>query len=159
MSLIVRAYRAEDAAALGRLFFDSVHRGTAAAYTEAQRAAWAPAPPDDAEWAERLAGAASFVAQSDGAPIGFMTLVKGEDGSGLVDLAFVHPDHIGAGVASVLYQALEEKARACGLNTLWTDASDVARPFFAAKGFAHIRVQHPVRDGVQLTNHRMEKRL
>lgn len=161
MSLTVRAYRAADAAALGRLFFDSVHRGTAAAYSQAQRTAWAPAPPEGDAWAARLGEATTLVAEQDGAPIGFMSLTttEAEVGLGLVDMAFVHPDHAGQGVASALYAALEEAARRAGLSRLETDASEIARPFFAAKGFMHIRAQQPVRRGVRLVNHRMGKTL
>ncbi|MEQ8449937.1 MAG: GNAT family N-acetyltransferase [Nitratireductor sp.] len=159
MSLRIRAFRADDAAALGRLFFESVHRGTASAYSEAQRAAWAPEPPGGPVWAARLGDAETLVAEIAGAPAGFMSVIGTADGVGVVDMAFVHPDHMGKGIASALYAALEEGARARGLARLELDASAIAKPFFAAKGFTLICVQQPVRGGVALTNYRMGKAL
>jgi len=159
VSALVRAYRADDAAALGRVFFDSVHRGTAAAYSGEQRAAWAPEPPGGPAWRARLAEAETLVAELEGAPVGFMSLIEEADGVGVIDMAFVHPDHIGRGVASALYAALEAAARIRALSRLETDASEIAKPVFEAKGFTLIRTQQQMRGQVALTNYRMGKGL
>lgn len=157
----IRPFRRCDAAAAARLFHQAVHRGAAGHYTAEQLAAWAPAPPAEDAWADRLAATTTLVALDPGsqALIGFMSLALGRRGAGHIDLAFVHPDQIGAGVAYRLYAAVERAAAAAGCTRLTTDASLAARPFFARQGFAVERRQTPVRNGVALANFRMAKPL
>ena len=65
----------------------------------------------------------------------------------------------GTGVAAALYALLEGRARAAGLQTLKTEASELARPFFLRHGWTLIERQNLVREGVSLHNYRMEKQL
>ena len=129
--------------------------GTQQHYDQKQREAWAPTIPDTAAWTERLRSVTTFVAEDDSGIAGFMTL--GSDG--YIDLAFVRPDVIGQGVAYQLYRTLERAASRSGLARLYTEASDVARPFFERQGWRVAETQTVNRSGVSLTNHRMEKLL
>ena len=67
-----------------------------------------------------------------------------------LDMAFVHPDHLRQGVASALYSVIEGRARALGLVRLDTEASLLAEPLFAARGWRVTRRQKVVRRGVTL---------
>jgi putative acetyltransferase len=96
------------------------------------------------------------VAERDGVPVGFMSL---DLARGYLDLAFVLPQVMGQGVADALYAVLEARARAEGLARLTTEASALARPFFARNGWALIREQQVERRGVALHNAVMEKTL
>ncbi len=91
----------------------------------------------------------------EGKIVGFMNLAP----NGYLDLAFVHPDWIGKGVAARLYERLENYARAEGMPSLDSDASLFARPFFERQGWRILKEQQPVRNGVSLTNFHMEKKL
>lgn len=150
--LAIRRYRPEDAEPLAHLFHDAVRRGAAAAYTAEQRAAWSPAPPAGALWHERLAGAHTLVAERGGRPAGFMSL----GGNGRIDLAYVAPGEMGRGTAGALHDALLEVARARGLARLTAEASRLARPFLARRGWRVISVQEVRRGGVALENFLME---
>lgn len=154
--LTVRFYRPEDAIPLGRVYFRAVRDGASRLYSPEQCAAWAPHAPASAVWRRRLAHGETLVAEQDGAPVGFMSLIPA---TGLIDLAYVLPEVMGKGVAPALYALLEGRARASGLDRLGTDASEGARPFFLRHGWKVIARQDLVRDGVALHNYRMEKRL
>jgi putative acetyltransferase len=154
--LTIRSYAVADAPALALIFHRAVTVGAARQYSEAQRTAWSPAPPDSTAWEERLARQQTVVAERDGVPVGFMSL---DLARGYLDLAFVLPQVMGQGVADALYAVLEARARAEGLARLTTEASALARPFFARNGWALIREQQVERRGVALHNAVMEKTL
>lgn len=155
MSLKIRRYRESDTKTLTRVYFESVRNGTMDFYSKEQREAWAPAIPDTDTWKSRLAPMIVFVAEDDSGIVGFMTL---ED-NGYIDLAFVRPDRIATGVASELYKHVEETSRELQQERLFSDASEMARRFFDKRGWVVKRKRIIERDGVELTNYRMEKLL
>ncbi len=155
MTVAIRDYRTRDAEALGGIYDRAVREGTAAFYDVAQRAVWAGYWPGGGPWEQRLAGLRTWVAESEGAPVGFMSLGQG----GHLDLAFVLPEWMGRGAAPALYEALEAHARAEGVARLDTEASHLARRFFLRHGWIEVARQDQQREGVILTNFRMEKTL
>ncbi|WP_339746835.1 GNAT family N-acetyltransferase [uncultured Maricaulis sp.] len=153
----VRVRRGErsDIAALTRVFYRAVREGAGPEYSSEQRAAWAPAPPEVEAWDKRLTPQTVFVAELDGAVIGFMS-VKAD---GYIDLAFVDPDHIGHGVAQLLYDRLETHAREQAMERLYSDASARARILFERQGWVVEEEQTRLLRGVELHNYRMSKQL
>lgn len=143
-----------DAEALADVFFRAVREGPSP-YSDAQRAAWLPAPPDTADFAARLAAQHVVLAEVAGAPVGFMTL----DAEGYVDLAFILPTHRGRGVFRALCDAVERRARQQAATRLSTHASLMAQPAFRAVGFAVIHHETVERAGQELPRALMEKRL
>jgi len=154
MSLALRLARPDDMPALCRIFHDAIHIGAAMHYDAVQRAAWCPARPEPAAWAERMAGQSVTVAVLEDRVAGFMTLRD----DGYIDLAFVAPDSAGQGIGTRLLRAVEAEAQARGLTPLTTQASLVARPLFAGCGWSVIRAQTVTRNGITLPNFAMEKR-
>ncbi|MHC9234980.1 GNAT family N-acetyltransferase [Pseudooceanicola sp. 502str34] len=154
-SLTLRALTPDDAGAAAALFFRAVREGTVAHYDAAQRAAWAPAPPDPEDWRRRFAAQFGVTAWEGETLAGFVTM----EGTGHLDLAFVAPEWMGRGLAARLYGALEAEARARGLPRLTSEASHLARPFLLRQGWQVIAAQQIERRGVMLENFRMEKRL
>ena len=153
--IIVRRGERSDIAALTRVFYRAVREGAGPEYSTEQRAAWAPAPPEVEAWDKRLTPQTVFVAELEGAVIGFMSLKA----DGYIDLAFVDPDHIGHGVAQILYESLESYAREQGMDRLYSDASARARVLFERQGWVIEAAQKPVIRGVELHNYRMSKQL
>jgi putative acetyltransferase len=131
MAVAVRLYRAGDRAAAARVFFRAVREGTAAIYTEIQRAAWAPSPEPDLTIPDKLLDQWAWVAEEDGQITGFMSLCH----DGLLDMAFVLPDVMGKGVATALYETLLAKARHEGLVRLTVDASPYSHGFLRKHGW------------------------
>ena len=159
MPLTIRDFTDDDTQATARLFHDTVRTASGPAYDARQRAAWAPKVPDSRAWGARLAAATTLVAEDASGLAGFMSLERAGDRASHIEMAFVRADQIGGGVAKALYDALITRAQTAGLHHLSTDASAMARRFFERQGWAVIREQQPVRDGVALTNYRMELRM
>lgn len=126
----IRPARPEDAGALARIYHDAVQIGSAGVYTQAQRDGWSDECPSAADWAERIDGLITFVAE-DGVPIGFLSMEPG----GLIDLLFVTPPRIGQGVAFALYGQALAHARTAGLTLLTVEASRMSRRFFTRQGW------------------------
>ena len=155
MSLTIRAYEPQDAAALARIFYHAVHVGTANYYTVQQRRAWAPQQPDAATWVRRLDGLITRVAVEGDAALGFMSARA----DGYLDLAFVDPNHACRGVGRAVLASLESEMRENGVALLTTEASLAARGFFLRRGWCDLAQQTVVKNGVSLSNWCMNKRL
>ena len=153
MSLTIRPYQPQDAAALAGIFYHAVHQGAARHYTARERRAWAPRQPDATTWARRLDGLLTHVAVRGDCALGFMSA----DPGGYLDLAFVDPDHAGRGVGRSVLASLESKMRETGVTLLTTEASLAARNFFLRQGWSGIARQTVVKNGVNLLNWRMKK--
>ena len=151
----IRPYQRSDAAALGALMHNAIRAGAAGAYDAEQRAAWSPAPRSGPAFDERISGQICMVAEDEGGAAGFMTLTE----DGLLDLAFVRPDRMGAGLAGALHDRLLVEARRLQLSALRVEASHIARRFFAKRGWRYERTQTLERHGVTIENHIMTYRL
>ena len=153
--MLIRDYRPDDAAAIVRLFYETIHTVNLADYTAAQADAWAPAVPDPDAWHRRMSRRRTLVAERDGEVIGFADI----ENDGHIDFLFCRHDVVRRGVGTALYRAIEEVARGLGLGRVFTAASITARPFFERQGFRVLKRNTTLRRGVELTNYAMEKRL
>lgn len=152
--LLVRPFRPEDSGEIGRLFFDTIHIVNSRDYTPKEITAWAPTVPD-ADWAaQRAQTRVVFVAESTTGIVGFAEL---RPRASHLDCLYTRHDAQGRGVASTLLRAIESQAVDLGLVRLQTEASITARPFFERRGFRLLARQAAERNGVQLTNFKMEK--
>ncbi|RRJ83520.1 GNAT family N-acetyltransferase [Aestuariirhabdus litorea] len=162
----IRPYRPEDAASLVSLFHRAVHGIGDELYSAKQREAWAPTPPDGDWWRERLARMQPEVAWVGARVVGFASLLVTVSGSprsslhqGHIDCLFTHPAFQGQGVASALLGQLTQQARAKAVALLTVDASRVAQPFFAARGFEVVCYNRVPLRGEVLENCSMRRRL
>jgi putative acetyltransferase len=154
-TILIRAYDPADLEAIIAVFMSAVHRVAARDYKPAQLRAWAPAEIDRARWVERRLNRETWVAERDGAVVGFTDL----EPDGHLDMMFVAADAQGLGVASRLEAEVEASARRQGLARIFTEASLTARPFFERRGYVILTAQEVSVRGETLTNFRMEKRL
>lgn len=152
----VRPFHAGDSAALGRLFYDTIHAINARDYSPAELAAWAPTVPAPDWIAGRAATRIVVVAEDASGLLGFAELRPNERH---LDCLYARHDIQGRGVGTALLHAIETEARALGLTRLLTEASLTARPFFERRGFRLIARQTVKRHGVKLVNFRMTKTL
>lgn len=151
----MRPYRDGDAPALAELFYNSVRKAAGSGYSEAQVVAWAPQPPDPTRFEAKAKDGRVFLIAVDGAdePIAFGDL----EADGHIDYLYCRPDAVGTGVASALYNRLEEIARERAMTRLYVDASELARRLFARKGFCVIERRDFIVNGVAIHNYAMEK--
>ena len=152
--IILSEDRPGEAAALVRLFYNTVHSVCLGDYTQEQVDAWADGTADPAVWEQSLLRHQTLVARLGGEIAGFADL----DGDYL-DRLYVHRDFQRQGVATALAQALEQRAAEQGFSRLTVHASVTARPFFEKRGWRVVREQQVERKGAFLTNFIMEKDL
>ena len=153
--ITVRAYVEGDAPRLAALFHDTIHRVPSPHYDARQRRAWSPAVPDSEAWHRRMVARPTLVATIGGTIAGFAELEPPDH----LDMLYVAAARQGRGVASALLDAVIARARGFGARRLVTEASLIARPFFAARGFAARHEETVERDGVALRRVVMERML
>ncbi len=146
----IRPLREDDAAGCAQLFFDVVREGTGAFYDEDQRRVWAPTKWTPEAFLQKVAGQFVVVAEDARGIAGFMTL-RGD----YLDFAYVRTDRLGQGVAGELYNAIVEEARRTGQGTLRSDASELAKRFFAKRGWTTHARRDFERHGVMIHNYAM----
>ena len=135
-----------DHADLADVIFDAVRNGPSK-YTEAQRVAWVPVCRSGEEWDARLKGQVIAIARDGARAVGLMSLAP----EGYIDFAFIRPEAQGSGLFRRLFDMIEDKAHELlspepvegskGEPRLWTHASLMAQPAFAAVGFTVVEHQ------------------
>jgi putative acetyltransferase len=153
--MLIRDYNQGDAAAITRLFYETIRFVNLQDYSEQQVRAWAPVVPDPEIWHSRMSERYTLVAEESGQILAFAELER----DGHLDMFYCRKEVIRRGVGRSLYRAVELKAIGLRLEGIFTDASITARPFFEHCGFSIIREQIVTRGGIELSNFRMEKRL
>ena len=149
----IRTSTEGDVPALVALFSASVHRLAARSYTPAQLAAWAPESPDLAHWQMRLAPLTTLIAEVGSGLAGFISYSE----NGHIEFLFTSPLFARQGVASRLFEAAEQSLRFKNIESLSTEASIEARPFFESKGFGVVEERVAERNGVLLTRFLMTR--
>jgi putative acetyltransferase len=79
------------------------------------------------------------------------------ESNGHIDHLYCHPEVIGTGVASALYDRLEQHAREHLMTKLFVEASEGARRLHIRKGFAELERREFIMGGVTIHNYLMEK--
>ena len=154
--MLIRDYAPEDAFAVSRLRWRAVRVLAPTAYGPAQVAAWLPEP--DSVAATRACcedGRSTWLAMVDGKVAG-VTDLKAD---GHVDTLYVDPDHARRGVGSALLRHVQVVASLRGLNGLYTEASEIARPVFVRAGYSVDARRDLVLRGVQMHNYAMSRTL
>lgn len=153
-NISVRPLLPSDADSTADIFLRAIREVAAKDYSPGQINAWAQID-DRATWANRRASRAAWIAELEYKAVGFTDLVL----NGYLDMMFVHPEYQGLGVASLLLDQVEQKARELGLNRIHTKASITARPFFERRGFRVLKSQQVKKRGETLSNFIMDKGL
>lgn len=154
MPFEIRPLLADDARPLARLFRHSIEQIAARFYPPEAIAAWA-ASADEPEFLPRLQQGITLVATLHGDHAGFAQLHPADH----INMLYLSPDASGLGIATLLYQHLEDEARLSGSTQLSTHASLAARRFFESVGFTLEGEETVERGGVPLVRYRMSKQL
>lgn len=152
----MRKYRSEDVQALAEIYYNTIHQINIRDYSEEQVDVWAPKTSLETEgWAKKFARTKPLVAVSNDVAVGFAEF----EPDGHIDCFYCHHDWIGRGVGSALMKAIHERAGASKIGRIYAEVSITAKPFFEKHGFVTVTQQTVVREGVELTNFKMEKHL
>lgn len=90
---------------------------------------------------EQLTVETCVVAETDGAPAGFATVLPRADGHAELDGLFVHPDRQREGLGRALVAEAARLARAMGAQVLYVIANEDALDFYIAVGFVQIGME------------------
>lgn len=154
-SITLRNASQSDLQTILQLFKTTVVTTCAAHYTPQQLAVWVAGAENVERWQQAIADQQFLVAEHNNRVVGFASLKA----HSYIDFAYVHINFQGRGIARQLYAALEQHARNAGTTVLTADVSITARPFFERMGFAVAKPQTVVRQGIELRNFQMQKRL
>ncbi|WP_414432202.1 GNAT family N-acetyltransferase [Alcanivorax sp. IL2] len=135
------------------VFREAIQVSAADDYDQQQRDAWSRAQSYDS-LISVLSEGDTVVAEWDDKLVGFAHRIRD-----YINMVFVHPEASRVGIATLLYQHLEDGARIEGITELTTHASLTAHDFFAYMGFASEGQEQADRDGITLTRHAMRKSL
>lgn len=152
----IRRARTDDLPALRTLFRLTVCTVNRRDYSEEEVEDWACCGDDTTRWQRWMAAYRIFVlTDSTGSLLGYTAVSE----AGELHALFVHPQHLGKGVATRLLERAEAEAYAAGARCIVTEASLTARPFFERRGYRTVRRQQRKACRLFLTNFRMEKQL
>lgn len=153
----IRPYVPSDAPAIVDLFKRTVEAIGPRDYSAAQVRAWSDRTPDLVQVRARCSdGRVVLVAVDDQDTV----MAYGDlEGDGHLDHLYCAPEYVGQGVASTLYNALENVARDQNIARIFVEASEAAKRLFAAKGYNVTRKREFEIGGVPMHNYAMEKHL
>ena len=161
MAYSIRPYRDDDAEALANIIAASIAEIGPHAYSPEQVAAWSARHPGAERYRQRVAeGDVIFVAvDASSKPVAYALI----EPDGHLDHLYNHPDHTRLGLATQLLTRAETYARVHGVERLYTEASDLARPAFERVGYLATKkreftIAHEDRE-VPIHNWAMEKLL
>lgn len=153
--MLIRSYRADDAAYLSRLYRQSVLGLGVRHYNPDQIRVWAGLAPSPERLANLMAdGRTRLVAEDAG---GHLVAFADLEPDGHIHFFYCAPEAAGKGVAARLYTALEETARRRGVTRLYAEASEAARRFFLKAGFSVNARRNFEVAGVGIHNYAVEK--
>lgn len=155
---VIRKGQLVDLAELQMLFLDTITEICKADYNDDQIEAWTSDTKSNRNrqrWVDILTKQFVLVAQIKNEIVGFATL----DNGNYIDLLYVHKNHQRQGIADRLYKNIENEARGQNQSVLTSNVSKSARPFFEKVGFKVTKKQTVVRQNVELTNYKMEKKI
>lgn len=148
--------RSGEEAAVEAVMLASIRTIGLRGYSPEQIGAWAGRAEDFRVQPRVEAGAIVLAAsEGDGPPVAYALI----EPDGHFDHLYCHPDHVGHGLGTRLITAVEELARSWGLDRLFTEASELARPVFARAGYIELHRRDLDLDGVAIHNFAMEKRI
>ncbi|MZR62352.1 GNAT family N-acetyltransferase [Alcanivorax sp. DP30] len=149
----IRPLEAADLSQLIGVFRDSIQVSTAGHYDQQQRDAWSRAQNHES-LISLLSEGDTVVAEWDQELVGFAQRIND-----YINMIYVHPDSARVGIATLMYQHLEDGARVEGVDALSAHVSLTAHDFFQFMGFDSEGEEQADRNGVTLTRHRMRKSL
>jgi putative acetyltransferase len=149
----LRRYVTEDLDGVVAVFQRAIREVASRDYDPAQVAAWSRV--DKRAWRPWRLTRPTWVAVLGDKIVGFSDL----EADGHLDMMFVHPEHQGMGVASLLLAQVEVAAREQRIERIFTEASITARSFFEKRGFELEAAQQVAKDGETFVNYRMFKML
>lgn len=117
---------------------------------------WASCGDNISRWDELFAEQHYIVAENEkGEIVGFASI----NDVGYMHTLFVHKDFQHQGIATLLYQVIEQYAKEKGVKEITSEVSITAKPLFEKQGFKVDKEQKRKANKLCLTNYKMSKSL
>lgn len=150
----IREASALDLSALNELYKNTILTINRKDYTQEEVKDWASCGDDMNHWEQLIKDQHYVVAEdNDNIIVGFGSV----NDVGYMHTLFVHKDFQHQGVASLLYEYLENYAKEKGAEKLTSEVSITAKPFFEKQGFQVDEEQKRQANKLCLTNYKMSK--
>lgn len=151
--ILVRKFASKDDEPILKLFQEAVTSINIRHYSKEQVAIWTKV--DIEKWRKTLQSNETFVAEIDGAIVGFADLRQ----DGLIDRMYIHRDYQGRFISLYLLRSIEDAAKKLGLKKIFTNCSITAKIPAERAGLKVIKEQQVEKEGMLFTNFLMEKAL
>ncbi|MBC1465999.1 GNAT family N-acetyltransferase [Listeria welshimeri] len=155
MTICLVRYNRKYLPAIVTLFNSTIQRVNRKDYSQAELNEWIQSNPDFDLWHGTLTSSYCLLAIKEETLVGFGNITSEGD----LDLFYVSHAMIHQGVGRLIYNELEKYAVLEKAESIYTDASITAVPFFTKMGLEVIRKQDNQRNGENLVNYRMVKKL
>lgn len=142
-----------DVQEITQLFYDTIHTINSKDYTKEEIEDWSSWHNDTDKWVEKINEQYFIVALNEDTIVGFSSLAP----DGYLDLMFVHKDFQYQGIATLLLQEIEYKAKQINLLSIYSEVSISAKPFFEKNGFIVENEQRKRSRNLELVNFKMRK--
>ena len=154
-NLNIRRYKPDDAEEIAELYEKSVREIAIEKYSPEEVEAWASYADEIEEIRHRLAEGLTLVAETENKLVAFGQLKPADH------IAFLYTikDYSRMGIATSIYNRLEDHAAAKGAKFLTTDASRISKCLFERLGFYLVCPVVEKRKGVELECFKMRKEL
>ncbi len=146
----IEEYISEDSSPLIKILYEAVHNISTTIYTHEQQSAWAP----ESIIKQKFNLNKTLICLEEENITGYIDFIPSK---GYINHLYIHPDYQKRGIASLLYQTIEEMATKLQIKRLTVDASIVALPFFLHKGFILETENIVKRKGVEMINFTLAK--
>lgn len=140
---------------LKRLFQETVCFVNAKDYSADEIADWASCGEDTEHLTDLVNNLHFIVAEKKDEIVGMASISK----DGYLHSMFVHKDFQRQGVATILYEKIENHAQLNGVSRIWSEVSITAKGFFEKQGFFVEKEQKRKANKLYLTNYVMVKNL
>ncbi|TNE53204.1 MAG: GNAT family N-acetyltransferase [Bacteroidetes bacterium] len=153
MEVRCRVANLNDLGKMQHLFVETIKSTCRNDYNQEQIDAWITSVKNVERWKSFLDTQFVLIVERDEEMLGFGSLENGN----YLDFLYVHKAFLRQGIASLIYEKLKAESLKRGFESLSSDVSKTARPFFEAKGFKVIRENINLVNGVEIRNYRMSQ--
>lgn len=154
--LHIRIVTEADIAEIKDLFRETVLHINIQDYTLEEIEDWASCGNTDEHWKNLIDKFHFFVAENEMEQIVGFASISNE---GYLHSMFVHKDYQNMGIASKLYEKIEQFARENKIYRISSEVSITAKPFFQRQGFGIEKEQNSQAKNLFLTNYLMYKEI
>jgi len=147
----IREANSEDTGRLIEVFSNSIKTAAVKDYTPNEIKEWLKTTQNKSRWRDLLKEQVVLVAEVRNQVVGFASLKEGN----YLDFMYVHSDFMRQGIAQCLLNEVLDRVKSLKMESISSDVSITAKPFFEKNGFKVVRKNENHRGEEGLINYHM----